>query len=336
MILVGIALLSPSAVDQSTPHPGGAPSEHLLPAAVLVTPQEIPLRGPMAASRAELSGLTTTGEHLILLPQYPTRFPHLEAGGSLFFLSVEEIADAVRHTPPTPLTPQPLPFHQNGIEQHIPGFEGFESIHIAGEEVLLLMESRDRGVMRSHIARGSWHPERGVQLIPHALHQLPLPNQHPNRSREALALFEDHLVVIEELLPTDSPHLLALTPDLRSSTRHPIPYLPFRITAAAVQPTPQLLWLMNYHWPGDDPWYRRFRGDRRVERLIALERGETGFEVRHVAHFTLDPDPLIARNWEGLAWVGEGLVMVTDQYPRSMLAYLPISAVVSAEASSAN
>src|SRR5512138_133697 len=52
--------------------------------------RNIPLAGPAAGSNAELSGLAWYGDWLILLPQYPERFPS-GPDGSLFAIAKADL-----------------------------------------------------------------------------------------------------------------------------------------------------------------------------------------------------------------------------------------------------
>ena len=65
----------------------------------------IELSGPISSPKAELSGMAWYGDNLILLPQYPDRFPS-ERDGCVFSISKKKILGYLASNNKTALIPQ--------------------------------------------------------------------------------------------------------------------------------------------------------------------------------------------------------------------------------------
>ena len=118
----------------------------------------IPLAGPLAGKRAELSGLARYGDQVVLLPQYPARFED-----SIFVLSAGDIAAALRTPKAAPLTPQALAFDDGGLSRSIARFQGFEAIAFAGDRAYLTFEAGTPRATQGYVVMGQLAPD-GSQL----------------------------------------------------------------------------------------------------------------------------------------------------------------------------
>lgn len=298
---------------------------------------EIPLAGPATFARAELSGLAWYGDHLVLLPQFPNRFGAKD--GMLFVLERAEIEDFVAGQIPGPLTPRPLPISAPGLWAQIPGFEGFESIVFDGERVYLTAEASPADGMLGWLLTGRVESDLSVLRIDPAS-AVPIPPQADlsNMSDEALVLSgsgdEAILLTIYEAngrLVNRSPVAHRFTARLTPLADLPFPAIEYRITDATPADETGRFWAVNYFYPGDvklkpgkDSLLRLLvRSLPQVERLVELQITEKGI------HFTQSPPIYLelldadARNWEGIARLGErGFLLVTDYHPRTILAYV--------------
>lgn len=90
--------------------------------------REIPLAGPAAEARAEISGMSWCGDHLILLPQYPMIYEDKNAPAYVFSISKSVLDDYFSRKTERAIQPDKLYFDFKGIDGQIPGFEGFEAI----------------------------------------------------------------------------------------------------------------------------------------------------------------------------------------------------------------
>lgn len=306
-------------------------------AAAEVTPQPLPLAGDAADGAAELSGLAWyDAETLVLLPEH--KKPPYWHGGEprLYTLSRAQLARAIAGDP-TPLEPRAVPLDFSGFEQRIPNWDGMESIVFDGRKAYLTVEAKDEGdTRRGHLvsARIIGDLERVVLE-----RSVMLPKQAPltNKSYEAVAAVGEYLFAFPEAPDPaffPNPFVARYTRDLEPAGHLPLPRMGWRLTDVA-QPAGDHIWAINYYYPGDET-LGGFKDDlvarygaglshgrsRQVERLLRLEVGRDAL--------TLVDEPPIqlslvedARNWEGMVrWPEGGFVVVTDRFPRTILAYV--------------
>ena len=93
---------------------------------------QIPLAGPLSQPEAEISGMAWHAGDLILLPQYPERFGDGQTG-AVFAVSQADILAYLDGSKPGPLEPRPVTFIATGIQERLPGYQGFEALAIDGE-----------------------------------------------------------------------------------------------------------------------------------------------------------------------------------------------------------
>ena len=297
---------------------------------------------PTAAARAELSGLAwdAAGDRLLLLPQFPDRFPQPGATAALFVLAAADLSAAIAD-PSRPLTPTPIPLFTGGVEEPIARFEGFEAVAVAGDAVYLLVEAGSPGLgMTSYLLRGQFDPARAaITLDPTSLTANPLPVAYPNHADESLLLVPGEILSFFETngqYTYPNPQFHRFSPELKPLGAAPFPPLEYRLTdVSALQPD-GTFWGLNFFFPGD------------LEQLIdpeplALTYGQgpthaRSIQVERLVHFrcqdgaiTRLPEPPIQlvldgvpRNWEGLAVLpGRGFLLATDKFPGTLLAFVP-------------
>ncbi|RME53785.1 MAG: hypothetical protein D6790_17410, partial [Caldilineae bacterium] len=211
--------------------------------------QELPLAGPVAESRSELSGLAWHGDALILLPQYPERM-----GGNLFALDKGEILAALAEDQATPLTPRPIPLDAPGLNR-LPGYEGLEAIAFAGDRVYVTVEARRATGMEALLLAGTIAADGSAVHLDVGRHAR-IPAQAPlaNYSDEALVVWGDTLVTLYEangvnVNPAPVAHAFRL--DLTPLAPLPFPPVEYRITDATAVDAAGVFWAINYLFPGD-------------------------------------------------------------------------------------
>lgn len=67
---------------------------------------------------------------------------------------------------------------------------------------------------------------------------------------------------------------------------------------------------------------RSHKGEDQVERLLALRIDEGGMVLAGKPPIYLQLSSAVSRNWEGVVRYGEGFLLVTDEYPTTILAFL--------------
>jgi hypothetical protein len=298
----------------------------------------IPLDGPIADDRAELSGLAWQADTLILLPQYPDRFG--KEDGVLFAIPKAAILDFLDGRSQGPLVPAQIEFFAPGLKESIDDFEGYEAIGFSGGRVYLTIEAGKNEHMLGYLAAGEISADqREIHIDASRLVKIPPQVLLDNRSDEALVVMEDRILTFFEvngtkLNPGPVAHVFGL--DLSPQGMISFPNLEYRLTDATLAADGRI-WAINKVAPGDkelrpksDPLAKKYgRGSThkkypQVERLVALNNQASGITLAD-----LPPIPLAlieeARNWEGLVALDErGFLLVTDNSPETMLVFVPM------------
>ncbi len=90
---------------------------------------QIQLAGEVAIRKSEISGLCWYNNDLILLPQYPDRFPD-EAGGKIFYISKEKIKSYLSGKNKSPLEAEYFSINVKDFPDLFSFGSGFESVTI--------------------------------------------------------------------------------------------------------------------------------------------------------------------------------------------------------------
>lgn len=294
-----------------------------------VTLVELPLDGPLARDRAEISGLCWRGDELIFLPQYPDRFPHPGGGqGSLFRLRRDEVEAAIDGGAGA-VTPRPIRLVAPELEDQLEGWQGFEAILFHDDQVYLTIEAGvDRGG-RGFLVRGQMSADGGeVRLDPSSLQQIPDQQMLPNLAYESLVLVGDELLVLHEANARWSNPRAAVRRyglDLRRRGDLELPSIEHRITDATAIDGAGRFWVINYRWAEDRQLHPEGTPTDAVERLIELELGPG--RLRRTSRSPIDlGSESEGRNWEGLVRLDDrGFLIVTDRHPRTVFAFVPWS-----------
>ena len=300
----------------------------------------IPLQGPLARRKAQLSGLAWYGDALILLPQHPE---HLK--NRLFYLSKQEIVAFLQGDTAGPLTPHPLPLLAGDLTARIPGFQGFEAIAFAGERAFLTVEAEAEQQMAGYLVAGRIKPDLSeMRLEPALLTGIAPQANVRNLSDEAIVLAGEQIVTLYEgngWLINGSPVAHLFNPDdLQPLGAIPFPQIEYRITDATALDAANRFWAINQFFSGrrplqwgPDPLAAKYgagathRLNPAVERLVEFQYSPTGITLVDAPPVQLQLLTETARNWEGIARLDDpefnGFLLVTDQRPATMLAFVP-------------
>jgi hypothetical protein len=317
--------------DCAAPAPGA-------PAEVPVT--VIPLAGPVARNSAEISGIAWHGDDLILLPQYPNRFGN-GADGALLALPRADIEAYLDGVSSEPLVPVEIPFIDGGLRGQIQGFEGYEAIAFAGDRAFLTIEASQETGMIGYLVSGEMRGARGgLVLDPTRRAEIPAQAGLGNLSDEAVLVAADEVLTFYEA----NGAAINATPVAHRFDHALVPWgtilvpsIEYRITDVSALDPEGRFWAINLFWPSDihlkpqrDPLAERFgKGPTHarsvaVERLVEFQYTDTGIELTDTPPIQLElPGIGQNRNWEALARLGErGFVLMTDKYPKTMLAFV--------------
>jgi hypothetical protein len=333
LICLGVILLS--ACKPVTP----APTETFAAAAEHpVTYLE--LTGPVAASRAEVSAMAWCGDRLILVPQYPAMFKN-EGQACVFAIPKADIVAYLDDSSTEPLEPTMIPFEAGDLTKQIDGFEGFEAVTFDGDTVYMTIESRDGNAMVGYLVKGSVTGDcAGIVMDTDVLTPIQPQADLSNMTDETIIVYEDRIYTVYEangvnVNPDPVAHVFKL--DLAPVGETPFPSIEYRITDATVPDADGLFWAINYFYPGDTKLKpgtdeiavqyslgESHQEMEQVERLVALQITDEGIVFAGIAPINLELDPSLddSRNWEGLVRFGEGFLLVTDEYPTTILGYV--------------
>jgi len=286
---------------------------------------------------AEFSGLSWSGDQLILLPQFPARF-----NNQLFALPQQEIVDYLMGRRGEPPTAQPIFFDDQAVQAQVFGSEGYEAIGIVGNQVYLTIESQAQDGMMGYLVQGVLEADRSRLVLDGSLITPITPQSSlPNLSDEALIVTADEIITFYEangLLVNPAPvaHRFDRA-TLAPLGELPLPHIEYRVTDATEVDAAGRFWLFNYFYPGDNslrPILRRLGGalptDQQappVERLVEFQLTTTGIvrTATPAVPLQLLPDN-VARNWEGVVRLQtpelNGFLIVTDSFPETILAYV--------------
>lgn len=308
----------------------GASSEQAeLPCEQAIT--TIPLSAGLERPDAEISGLAWYGDELVLLPQYPARL-----GGSLYAMPRASIEAWLGGDGDAP-EPRAVPIVAPGLEE-LPGFEGYEAIAFAGAQVFVAVEAEVdhpegllmRGKVVGDLERIELDVAGRVSLAPQS--------DIENLAYEALAVHGDRVMVFYETNGANNgqPRVRVFDRDLRPAGDAALGRVEYRVTDVTEVDAEGRFWAVNYFWPGADwqpgdcPIAARFglgashAKSRTVERLVELRVTADGVVPTDAPPIQLELDPESPRNWEGVVRLGSrGFLVVTDEHPTSMLAFVP-------------
>jgi hypothetical protein len=305
---------------------------------VRVRPREIPLAFDVDPDLLEFSALAWWGDRLLMVPQDP-RVAHSSGEPHWYVLERAVLARWLDGSDPGPLRPESMSFDDDGIQERIAGWDGYEAVALRGDSLVASIERVDSGKWGSVIVRGMLRrdPLR-VQLDASVLIDVEGHSGRPNFSEEALVATEDAVYALHELNgrrvnPRARAHRMGW--DLTTLTEVPMAALEYRITDATDADQRGRFWVTNQFWPPEaarvrpasDPLaVRRRPAGEPVERLVALLVDSTGVHLDRsegVIELELSEDR-VTRNWEGIVrWEDEGFLIVTDRYPRTILAFVP-------------
>lgn len=299
---------------------------------------QIELSGPVSKANAEVSGMAWCGDRLILLPQFPDQFQE-EGMGRVFSINRDLISAYVDSDAPTPVEPDQVIFDTDGLPKTISGFEGFEAIVFDGDSVFVTIESSQSNGMMGYLVKGSVNSDCS-QIILDADSRTELMPQAAlrNISDETILIYNQNIYTIYEANGTTiNPNPVAHKFDLNLAPEGDVslPNIEYRLTDATTVAGDGSFWAINYFFPGDtkllptdDQIAEEFgigmtnQEYEQVERIIRMQISEDGIHLADVTpiYLTLTSDE--ANNWEGIVRMGEGFLLVTDEYPTTTLGYV--------------
>ncbi|MEE2876247.1 MAG: hypothetical protein VX822_00480 [Candidatus Neomarinimicrobiota bacterium] len=304
-------------------------------------PVEISLANEFTVDEPEYSGMAWAGQNLVILPQFPDRFPGSQ-GGNLLSIPKKRIEDYLTGKDVTPIIPNKIAFNDNRVLRAVPGFEGFEALFIDGNSVFLTIEAKEGEGRRGYIVSGTADWKLGkVHLNRLSLKQIRFDLFMPQMSFESLILWKNSLVAIYEANGrpvSDSPEAAVFDRELNQLQNLPFPSVEYRITDATAVAPDETFWIINYFYPREerlrpevDPIADRYgqgpthTTEETVERLLQLSFHEDGLLLVERPPVQLSLMEGKARNWEGIVRLDDrGFLLISDTYPRTIFSFVPL------------
>ncbi|HEC62039.1 MAG TPA: hypothetical protein ENI27_07280 [bacterium] len=301
----------------------------------------IPLAGQIAASQAEISGLTWYGNYLILLPQYPSRFG-TKGAAAVFALPKTDILAFLDGETSQPLDLIKIPFISPELATMVRGYEGFESIAFIGDIAFLTIESKP-GAMSGYLMTGEIKPDLSeLRVDTNNLTEILPQADLSNMSDESIIAAGEYLVTIYEanganVNPNPTAHIFDPV-TLQTKETIPFPNIEYRVTDATSVDEAGRFWMINYFFTGDTkikpatdilaeqfgegPTHAQYDT---VERLVEFQFSQTAITMTGTPPIQLEINDDHARNWEGIVRLdSRGFLLATDKYPETILGFVPL------------
>lgn len=294
-----------------------------------VEPIYITLNGDITSPDQEISGLAWYKDNLILLPQYPT--------DRIYSIPKTQILDFLDSSRTT-ILPKEIKWNSSGLDKHISGFEGFESIIFNDDTVYVTIEAERQGENSGFIARGIIDNNKNeINIINKSLKKIKTPVTLRNMTYETILINNNSVITIYEVNSekvNETPIYYQFDKDLKTNIIKPFPFTEYRITDATEIDNEGKFWVTNYFWPGDYDLLRpelnytitSKKDVKPIERLLEFQ-----FVDKEIVRTETLPINIKlsefgdSRNWEGIVRLDDkGFLVVTDKFPGTILAFVPL------------
>lgn len=299
---------------------------------------QIELSGPVASSQAEVSGMAWCGDHLILLPQYPDKFTD-DGIGRVFSIPKAVLSAYLSGETSEAIEPDRIVFDTDGLSKELTGFEGFESIAFWQDTVYVTIETHQSGGMMGYLVKGTVSEDcTAIALDAGTRQELPPQANLSNMTDETILVYQDQVYTVYEangvnVNPDPTSYVFSLGLDPLGTAV--FPSIEYRVTDATTVADDGTFWAINYFYPGDT---KLLPGDdqialtygiglthqnaEQVERLVEMQITADGVILVETAPIYLELDSEESFNWEGLVRMDDGFLLVTDEYPTTILGYV--------------
>ncbi len=297
---------------------------------------QIKVTAPLSDRKSEISSLAWYNDYLIILPQYPSRFP---VGGysSLFAISKKQLDNYLAGDMTKPIEPIQIPFNQKDMPS-LSGFEGYEAMIFIGDDIYLAIETSPNEML-GYLVKGKISPDLSMITLTGEKTAIKPQSDIPNACYETLTTYNDKIIAIYEGNGKNvnlHPFALVFDKNLKKEGELPLPNIEYRITDATAVDNDKF-YVINYFWPGDAQYYKpatdkikqkwgigkTHSENENVERILELKINSDNISLSETPPVYLKLlGNNTARNWEGIVRYKKGFILATDKYPQTIIAYV--------------
>ena len=295
-----------------------------------IEPIYITLNGDITSPDQEISGLAWYNDNLILLPQYPS--------DKIYSIPKRQIIDFLDSSLTT-ILPNEINWNSSGLDKHISGFEGYESIIFNYDTAYVTIEAEIYRKNSGFIVRGIIDNKKNeIKLNEKSLKKIKTPVILRNMTYETIIIYNNSVITIYEVNSAKvnrAPIYHQFDKNLKSDIAKPFPFTEYRITDATEVDNEGRFWVTNYFWPGD---YSLIK----PELNYVITKKEDIKPVEQLLEFQFVDEQIVrtetrpvniklsefgdSRNWEGIVRLDNiGFLTVTDKFPGTILAFIPLS-----------
>ncbi|MCP4363258.1 MAG: hypothetical protein GY796_35100 [Chloroflexi bacterium] len=302
----------------------------------------IPLEGDTADRNVEFSGMAWYGDHLIMLPQYPN-FNVEEGDGFIYAIPKEQLEAYISGDGSDPLTPTPIPFSADGLQDSIDGFEGYEAIDFIGDDAYITIEVENDDEVFAYVVKGTIASDLSELTVDTStMTRVDSPTGISNFSEETLIVTGDNsFITLYEANGAgvnEAPMAHTFDANLAETGAIPFPNIEYRVTDATALDADGRFWAINYMFPGDrdiltdsDPLADVYGegpthvGSDGVERLVQFQYSADGVTLTDAPPIQLELLSGGLRNLEGIVRLDDiGFLVVTDKWPQTIFGFVPL------------
>ena len=290
----------------------------------------IKLDGDLSESELEASGLAWYKENLIILPQFPHKWDD-QFDGAIFFISKERIENYINGSNRNPIKGEKIYFVAEGLDDigKAKG-SGYEAITFVGDSLFVAIESVSGANSTSYVVAGIIDiKEKKIILNANSKFEIKSQTGIHNMAEETIFTSGSSIFTIHEANGKNvnkSPIVNKLSRNLKEVEKINFPNIEYRITDATSVDADGKFFAINYFYPGEyeklKPNLNEDEKDKAIEQILEFQI----FDDEIIR--TTKPPIVISKgenkngsNWEGIAKLNEGFLLITDKFPSTVLVY---------------
>lgn len=290
----------------------------------------IEMEGDLAERKLEASGLTWYNDNLIILPQFPHKWDD-KFDGAIYFISKERIESYLRGEDRTPIEGEKIQFVAKGLDEiGKRRGSGYEAITFLDDSIYVTIESINGDKSTSYVVKGKIDFDR-KKIVLNSKSKIEVKSQTGihNMGEETLLTNNGSVFTIHEANGKNVnkfPTVSKLNEKLTEIEKIEFPNIEYRITDATCVDSSGKFFAINYFYPGEfgllKPNLSEEEKDKAIEQILE-------FKILNDKIIRTTKPPIIiskgiskkGNNWEGIVEFNGGFIIITDMFPKTVLAY---------------